>query len=71
MTQLSLLLGRPLALPADADATYTIDQVEIRAVTVWLSPRQAEWMGVEEAENPGCPGRLIFGCCALHDDAAS
>lgn len=67
MTQLALLLGRTLRLPADIDGSYHDTRVEFTPVTVSLSPRQAEWMGVEGPRNPGCPGCVLFGCCAQHD----
>jgi hypothetical protein len=65
--QLALLLGRALRLPADEDGSYDLERVELIPVVVDLSPRQAEWMGVEPPEHEGCPGCLLFGCCARHD----
>ena len=69
-TQLGLLFGRTLRLPADDDGTYDHERVELRAVTVDLSPAQSTWMGLNEPARPGCPGCLLFGRCALHDTAA-
>lgn len=66
--QLELLLGRTVTLPADADGSYTDTDVEFIPVTVDLSPNQARWMGVETPRYDGCPGCLLFGCCAAHDD---
>lgn len=69
MSQLVLLFGRTLRLPADDDASFG-DVVEMRAVTVDLSPAQATWMGTGDpaATCPGCV--LLEGGCALHDTAA-
>jgi len=61
MSQLPLLLGRPLRMPADDDGSYD-DEVD-----VYLSPRQATWMGGDPAAT--CPGCCLFeGGCALHGE---
>lgn len=67
MTQLALLLGRPLRMPADDDGSYDDEAVTFTTVDVYLSPRQAQWMGVTDPRVPQCPGCVLFGCCALHD----
>ena len=41
MTQLALLLGRPLRMPADDDGSYDHEAVTFTTVDVYLSPRQA------------------------------
>ena len=61
MSQLPLLLGRPLRMPADDDGSYD-DEVD-----VYLSPRQATWIGLDAPTVPQCPGCVLFGCCAVHD----
>lgn len=69
-TQLDLLFGRVLRLPADADGSFDAEFVDLVPVVVDLSPAQSTWMGLDEPARPGCPGCLLFGRCALHDTAA-
>lgn len=66
MTQLALLLGRPLRMSADEDGNYDDEATVYEQVDVYLSPRQATWMGGDPAV-PQCPGCVLFGCCAVHD----
>lgn len=65
--QLDLAYGRTLTLPTDEDGSYDDQAIELRAVVVDLSPEQSRWMGVDPPRVAGCPGCLLFGCCALHD----
>ncbi len=68
MTQLALLLGRPLRMPADDDGSYDNEATVYEQIDVYLSPRQATWIGLDAPTVPQCPGCVLFGCCALHDD---
>ena len=65
--QLDLLFGRVLRLPPDHDASFDAERVTFQPVTVFLSPAQATWMGVETPKVTTCPGCILFGCCAIHD----
>lgn len=59
----ALLLGRPLRMPADDDD----EAVTFTTVDVYLSPKQATWMGGDPAAT--CPGCCLFeGGCALHGE---
>ena len=60
-----LLDGRPFDLE-----TYDPEQGSItrRDELVQLSPRQALWIGVEVPTRPDCPGCVLFGTCARHDE---
>ena len=67
MSQLPLLLGRPLRMPADDDGSYDHEAVTFTTVDVYLSPKQATWMGGDPAAT--CPGCCLFeGGCALHGE---
>jgi len=67
VSQLALLLGRPLRMPADDDGSYDHEAVTFTTVDVYLSPKQATWIGLDAPAHPECPGCVLFGCCALHD----
>ena len=67
MSQLDLLFGRVLRLPADADGSFDEELVELVPVVVDLSPAQSTWMGDGDPAAT-CPGCVLFkGGCALHD----
>lgn len=78
MSQLELLFGRVLTLPDGEEIVEDLEhvrrnvfaartRVELVPVVVDLSPAQSRWMGRDAPAHPGCPGCLLFGCCALHD----
>lgn len=68
MSQLALLFGRVVHLPADHDGSFDDEVIEFTPVTITLSARQSEWMTGGVPRVPDCPGCVLFGCCALHDE---
>ena len=76
--QLDLLFGRLVTLP-DGELFdgrpidlehYDATEGAITRIPelVELTPNQARWMGVEVPSRPGCPGCVLFGTCAMHDE---
>lgn len=77
MSQLALAMGRSIVMPdgerldpspIDPECDSEFGTVTIEPVIIDLSPAQAQWMGVEPPANPTCPGCVLFGLCAAHDN---
>jgi len=80
--QLQLLFGRVLTLHdgeeiveelthARGNTFVARTHVEFIPVVVDLSPAQSRWLGRDAPAHTGCPGCVLFGCCAAHDTEAS